>query len=188
MWNTGSVQERTTAAGVPALLSLVGGIMLLGGSFADWFGAASLGVAALSASGIAGWEGKLTAACGGVAILLGTLLIARRIRAVSRALTVLAATGALAVIVAASAVATAREHLADAGASRLVRASGVDPDRASAIAAATLRRSGISVSIEAGAFLVLGGGALVVAAGAIPLAARHGAATVRSARAGPPEE
>jgi hypothetical protein len=182
------VHERTTVAGVPALLSLVGGIMLLGGSFADWFGAASLGVAALSASGTAGWEGKLTAACGGLAILLGTLLIVGRIQGVSRALTVLAATGVIAVAVALFAVATAREHLADAGASRLVRASGVDPDRASAIVEATLRRGGISVSIEAGAFLVVGGGALVVAAGAIPLATRRRAGTARTAQAGPPAE
>lgn len=174
--------ERATFAGVPALLSVVGGTMLVGGSFADWFGAVSLGVSAVSVSGTEAWEGRITAACGALAIVVGSLLVAGRFRAVSRALAVLAATGAISVAVSAYAVASARHHLEAAAAARLARVSGVDSARARADVERTLSRTGASVSVEAGAFAVVGGGALVAAAGVLPLATRRRAATVERAQ------
>jgi len=85
------------------------------------------------------------------------------------AMAVLVATGVLALALAAYSAATANDRLVDAAVARITERRGVAEEQAEAIVDAAFGSHEVSVSVEAGLFLVLAGGALVVAGGALPL-------------------
>jgi hypothetical protein len=153
---------------VPGVLCLVGGLMISGGSFLDWFGATSVGVSAVSVSGTEGWEGTLTVACGVAAVVTGLLALSGRLRPSSGSAIATAALGLIVVCIAVFAAATARDGLVDAAAARVAASSGMDEARARDVVERAFDFSEVSVSVEAGVFVVLAGGALVCVAGVIP--------------------
>jgi hypothetical protein len=87
------------------------------------------------------------------------------------ALVALVFVGCLALAAAAFSAASARQRVADAAVARVASQAGVDEAQARAIVDQALRLSGLAISIEAGLFVVVGGGALTAAAGALPLLA-----------------
>jgi hypothetical protein len=154
-----------------AVLALVGGLAIAAGSFLDWFGARSIGVAAVSVSGIESWAGVATFACGVVAAVLGALAVAARTpRRPPWGASVVVA-GACALLVSLTSAAMARERLVDAAVGRIAAATGVDDALARAVVERALRLSEVSVAVEAGLFVVVGGGLLAVLAGAVPVLA-----------------
>jgi hypothetical protein len=178
----GARREHATSMAVPGVLCLVGGLMIAGGSFLDWFGATSTGVSAVSVSGTEGWEGTLTVACGIAAAVAGLLALSGRLRPSSGSATAMAALGLIVVGVAVFAAATARDGLVDAAAARVAASSGVDEERAREVVERAFDFSEVSVSVEAGVFVVLAGGALVTVAGVIPwLSLRARSASISSA-------
>lgn len=165
------MQSRTASLSVPGILALVGGLMVAGGSFLDWFGARFAGVNALSVSGTAIAAGKLTVVLGVVAAVIGAAALAGALSDRRGALVALVFVGCLALAAAAFSAASARQRVADAAVARVASQAGVDEAQARAIVDQALRLSGLAISIEAGLFVVVGGGALTAAAGALPLLA-----------------
>jgi hypothetical protein len=176
------IHERgvPSAAAVPGLLLLVGGGSVVVGSFLDWFGASSAGIAALSVSGTETLAGTIAVACGLAVAAVGVGLLLGAVRRTSGAVLAVVAASTVIVVLAGVAAATARDRVMDAAVSR--EAARIDGDRARA--AEVVRRafgaSQLSITIEAGLFLVVGG-ALVSGAGAA-LAATSGRRLARSAQ------
>jgi hypothetical protein len=165
---SGDGRYVTSTMAVPGVLCLVGGLMSAGGSFLDWFGATSVGVAAVSVSGTEVWEGKLASACGAAAVIAVALTLRGRLRSGAGSAVAIAMLGLAVVAVAVFAAATARRGLVDAAAGRVAASAGVDEGRARDVVERAFNLHDVSVSVEAGIFVVLGGGALVSAAGIIP--------------------
>lgn len=157
---------------MPGVLALFGGLMVALGSTLDWFGGASVGASALSVSGIEVAEGKAAFVCGAAAVVLGIAAMTGRLRRRPGAMTALVIAGLLAIALAAYSAATADERLVDAAAARVEERQGVAEAQARAIVEGAFRFADVSVSVEAGLFLVLGGGALIAAGGALPLLSR----------------
>lgn len=166
------MRTEPPALSTPGVLALFGGLMVALGSTLDWFGGASVGVSALSVSGIEGAEGKVALACGAAAVVLGIAAMIGRMRRRLSAATALVVVGLLAVAIAAYSAATARERLVDAAVARVAVRQGVAEAQARAVVEEAFRSAGVSVTVEAGLFLVLGGGALVAAGGALPVLTR----------------
>ena len=157
------------ALSMPGVLALFGGLMVALGSTLDWFGGTSAGASALSVSGIDGTEGRVAFVCGAVAVVLGIGAMTGRVQRRPGAMAVLIVAGVLALALAAYSAATADERLTGAAVARVTEHQGATEAQARAVVEGALRSHDVSVSVEAGLFLVLGGGALVAAAGAVPL-------------------
>jgi hypothetical protein len=166
------VRTEAPALSMPGVLALFGGLMAALGSTLDWFGATTVGSSALSVSGIEGIEGKVVFACGSVGVVLGIGAMTGRVRRRPGAMTALVVAGLLTLALAAYSAATADERLVEAAAARVTERQGVAEERARAIVEGAFGSADISVSVEAGLFLVLGGGALIAAGGALPLLVR----------------
>jgi hypothetical protein len=157
---------------MPGVLALFGGLMVALGSTLDWFGGTSVGASALSVSGIEGTEGKVAFVCGASAVVLGIGAMTGRVRRRPGAMTALVVAGLVALALAAYSAATAHERLVDAAAARVTERQGVAEARARAIVEGAFGSADVSASVEAGLFLVLGGGALIATGGALPLLVR----------------
>lgn len=163
------MRTETPTLSMPGVLALFGGLMVAVGSILDWFGGTTIGASALSVSGIEGSEGKVAFVCGAAAVVLGIAATTGRVQRRPGAMTALIIAGLLALALAAYSAATADERLVDAAAARVAERPGVGDAQARAIVEGAFRSTDVSVSVEAGLFLVLGGAALIVAAGALPL-------------------
>jgi hypothetical protein len=166
------------AATAPGLLLLVGGGSVVAGSFLDWFGASSAGIAALSVSGTETSAGTIALLCGLAVAAVGLGLLVGAVRRTSGVVVVAATASLVIVVLAGIAAATARDRVTDAAVSR--EAGRLDGDRARAaeVVHRAFAASQLSIAIEAGLFLVVGGG-LVSGAGAA-LAAASGRRLGRS--------
>ena len=157
------------APSVPGVLALFGGLMVALGSTLDWFGGSAVGASALSVSGLESAEGKAAFVCGAVAVVLGIGAMTGRVPRRRGAMAALIVAGMVALALAAYSAATADDRLVDAAVARIRERRGVAEAQAQALVEAAFRSHDVSVSVEAGLFLVLAGGALVVAGGALPL-------------------
>jgi hypothetical protein len=161
---------RTEAApSVSGILALFGGLMVALGSTLDWFGGTSVGASALSVSGLETAEGRAAFVCGAVAVVLGIGAMTGRVPRRRGAMAALIVAGVVALALAAYSAATADDRLVGAAVARITERRGVAEAQAEAIVEAAFGSHEVSVSVEAGLFLVLGGGALVAAGGALPL-------------------
>src|SRR5436190_6011781 len=123
------IHERgiPSAAAVPGLLLLVGGGSVVVGSFLDWFGASSAGIAALSVSGTETPAGTIAVACGLAVAAVGIGLLVGAVRRTSGLVVAAAAASALIVVLAGVSGATARDRVTDVAVSR--EAVRLDGDR-----------------------------------------------------------
>lgn len=165
----GGMRPVVPAPSMPGVLALFGGLMVALGSTLDWFGGTSAGASALSVSGIESTEGRVAFACGAAAVVLGIGAMTGRVQRRPGVMAALIVAGVLALALAAYSAATADERLAGAAVARVTERQGVTEAQARAVVEGAFRSHDVSVSVEAGLFLVLGGGALVAAAGALPL-------------------
>jgi hypothetical protein len=171
-WKTRPMNGGTRSEAVPSVpgvLALFGGLMVALGSTLDWFGGTSVGASALSVSGLESAEGKAAFVCGAVAVVLGVGAMTGRVPRRRGAMAALIVAGVVAVALAAYSAATADDRLVGAAVARITERRGVAEAEAQALVEAAFRSHDVSVSVEAGLFLVLAGGALVVAGGALPL-------------------
>ena len=172
-WKTrvmnGGMRPMAPTLSMSGVLALFGGLMVALGSTLDWFGGTSAGASALSVSGIDGAEGRVAFVCGAVAVVLGIGAMTGRVQRRPGAMAALIVAGVLALVLAAYSAATADERLTGAAVTRVTEHRGVTEAQARAVVEGAFRSHDVSVSVEAGLFLVLGGGALVAAAGAVPL-------------------
>jgi hypothetical protein len=161
---------RTEAApSVAGVLALFGGLMVALGSTLDWFGGTSVGASALSVSGLESVEGKAAFVCGAIAVVLGIGAMTGRVPRRRGTMAALIVAGMVALALAAYSAATADDRLVGAAVARITERRGLPEAQAQALVEAAFRSHDVSVSVEAGLFLVLGGGALVAAAGVLPL-------------------
>ncbi|HZD17224.1 MAG TPA: hypothetical protein VE669_03680 [Actinomycetota bacterium] len=179
----GQIAGRTTARiGVPILL--LAGLLAAIGSFLGWATLEAGGDTA-TASGIDGSDGYVTLVCGSVVAVVGLVSI-RRPRRTMALLAIVA--GMTSAGIGTYDALTAEDGAIDALAAQLADGFGVTEPRAHALLTEAVDRGLVGVSLQAGIFLVMGGGVLAIAGGTLLMAggARPAAsAGSGSAAAGP---
>jgi hypothetical protein len=164
-----AMRTEAQTVSMPGVFALFGGLMVALGSTLDWFGGTSVGASALSVSGVETTEGKAAFVCGAFAVVLGIGAMTGRVPRRRGAMTALIVAGVVALALAAYSAATADDRLVGAAVARITERRNVAEAQAEALVEAAFRSHDVSASVEAGLFLVLGGGALVAAGGALPL-------------------
>jgi hypothetical protein len=159
------------------VVALVGGVLLVVGSFLPWATLIAAGTA-VSAKGIDGSDGKITLICGIVLLLYGIGRMTGAVRAGKRALAVVAIiAGLIAGGLALYDAATAKKRIVDDLSSTVAGKVGVSTDQARRLLQAAVDSGRVQIRLGFGIFLVMGGGLLGVVGGVVGLSSAGPAAS-----------
>jgi hypothetical protein len=159
--------EGTAQRGAPigAVIAILGGVLLVVGSFLSWVELSGGGVTE-TVSGIDGDDGKLTLAAGVIVILVGLvgLRFSRRVLAVAAILVGLVGAG-----IGLYDALTAKDAALDAFAEAVAGDLGVSVGDARAALDLAIEGGQLDISISIGLILVIAGGAIAVIGGVLML-------------------
>ncbi len=154
-------QSGTSRAPIGAILAIVGGALLLVGSFLPW-AEVSGGGQSVSAKGIDGSDGYITIATGLIALVAGIMLL-RQSRRVLAILALVAGLigGGLGLYDAL----TAKDNVLDAAAEELAPTFGGSAEQVRVLLDEAIDAGQLSISMSFGIFIVIAGGVLALVGG-----------------------
>jgi di/tricarboxylate transporter len=154
-------QTATSRAPIGAILAIVGGALLIVGSFLPW-AEVSGGGQSVSAKGVDGSDGYLTIATGLVALVAGIMLLRQPKRVL--AILVLVA-GLLGGGLGLYDALTAKDNVLDAAAEELAPTFGGSAEQVRVLLDEAIDAGQLSISMSFGIFIVIAGGALALVGG-----------------------
>jgi uncharacterized membrane protein (TIGR02234 family) len=157
--------ESVTHTPVAGILGVVGGALLALGSFLTW-AEVSGGGTSVTAKGVDGSDGYITLVAGLVAIVAG-IMMARGTRRVLAVLVILA--GIVGGGIGLYDALTAKDSVLDAAAEELAPTFGVSAQEVRAALDQAIDAGQLSVSINIGLYVVIGGGVVAVVGGILGL-------------------
>lgn len=155
--------ERTGTSRAPigAILAIVGGALLIAGSFLPW-AEVSGGGTTVKATGIDGSDGYVSIATGLIALVAGVMLL----RQSKRVLAILAlVAGLIGGGLGLYDAVTAKDSVLDAAAEELAPTFGGSAEQVRVLLDEAIDAGQLSISMSFGIFIVIAGGALAVAGG-----------------------
>lgn len=159
-----SQTNRPTPVG--GILALVGGGLLVVGSFLDWAEVSGTGTS-VTASGTEGTDGWITLVAGALAVVAGLTMVRG---AGKRAVAILAiVAGLVGGGVGLYDALTARDSVLDSAAEELAAGYGGSVEQMRALLDAAIDAGDLAVTIAIGLYLVIVGGAIAIVGGAIAL-------------------
>jgi hypothetical protein len=176
------MQSESRATPIGPVLAIVGGALLVVGSFLDWAKVEGGGGISSSASGMDGSDGWITLASGAVAIVVGLVAF----RAGRRALAVLAVVaglvgGGLGLYDAL----TAEDSVLDAAAEEIAPQFGASVEEVRTLLDQAIDAGEISISLSIGLYLVIAGGAIAIVGGLLQMAGGSRAPAMPAAATAP---
>ncbi|HEX5950602.1 MAG TPA: hypothetical protein VFZ96_06335 [Actinomycetota bacterium] len=187
----GSEQPTETDGPTPlgGILSLVGGALLVVGSFLDWAAASGAGTS-VSATGTEGTEGWITLVAGVLVLAAGAAIVRRT---GGRGVAILAiVAGLIGGGVGLYDAVMAEDIFLDLWAEELAREVGGSVEQLRALLDAAIQMGELAVTVAIGLYLVIAGGVLAIVGGAIAVgrgsaAPAHPASSTTEARQPPSE-
>jgi hypothetical protein len=178
------VQTRSSEGLAAPALAVVGGILVVVGSLITW-AEASVGLASFSASGIDGWEGKVTIG-GGAALLFGGIsAFLGRAQARTRMRSSALVGGLAASGVAIYTALTARDQIVDSAVDEIVaQVPGTSVEEARSTLDLALDGGLLTVTLQIGIWLVIVGGIVGVLAAVAAISGGGAATTADTAGSG----
>jgi Tryptophan-associated transmembrane protein (Trp_oprn_chp) len=176
--------ERKRPTPLGGILALVGGALLVIGSFLDWAEVSGTGTT-VTASGTEGMDGWITLVAGAIALVVGLAMM----RGVGKR-----AVGVLAIVaglvgggVGVLDALTAKDSVLDSAAEELAREFGGSVEEMRALLDAAIDAGDLGVTVAIGLYLVIAGGALAIVGGVITLRRASAVPAMPVTFATPPE-
>jgi hypothetical protein len=164
--------QTSTSGGskAPAIIAVVGGLLLAIGSFLSW-ATVSGGGDSVSASGTDGSDGYITLICGVIALAIGAAWFAKGAGKRALAILVLLA-GLIGGGVGVYDAMTAKDSVLDGAAEELAPSFGVPADQVRVLLDQAIDAGQLSISLSIGLYMVIGGGLLALVGGVLGMRAR----------------
>ncbi len=174
--------ETDRRAPVGAVLALIGGALLVVGSFLDWAEVSGTGTS-VTASGTEGTDGWITFVAGAVLLVAGLALL----RGGRRALAILAiVAGLVGGGVGLYDALTATDSVLDSAAEELVQEFGGSVAQIRALLDAAIEVGELGISISIGLYMVIAGGTVGIVGGALALRRASAAPATTTSMPGTP--
>ncbi len=162
--------EHRSSAGPAAAGAVIGGLIAAIGSILAW-AKASVSTFSVSAKGIDGWEGKATIV-GGLILLVGGLSAVTRSSPRARLGGSAILGGLIAAGVGLYTALTAEDQVIEGAASEIAKELSVPIEQAKNAVQQAIDQGVLSVSLQIGLYLVIGGGLLGILVGVLSLMSR----------------